>query len=164
MQQSNHYTNFSAILPDNCTMAPTKAAFIRDHLELVTCSICLGSEFQKKDKLVQISNHPECSHIFGKFCLLKWLSAKDHKYPLCRSVLCEPTPMESHPPSVNEVPEQASAYTVSEDEVDAGDTSLASHPRSIRSGHRRARHYQHMSNEDIRDFTHRLWERIFDLA
>jgi hypothetical protein len=102
-------------------MAPTKDSFIQNHLEPVTCSICLGSKFQKKHKLVQISNHPECSHIFGKSCLLKWLSAKElnsHKCPLCRSILCEPTPVEDHAQLADDVSVTESEYTPSEYEVD----------------------------------------------
>lgn len=49
----------------------------------VTCAVCLN-EFESSDEIRQLTN---CSHIFHKNCLDKWLEHDQKTCPLCRSCL-----------------------------------------------------------------------------
>eukprot|EP01018_Ginkgo_biloba_P020150 Gb_28980 [translate_table: standard] len=56
--------------------------------EDIMCAVCL-SEFERQEKIRLLSN---CSHIFHKDCLDKWVSDRhQNSCPLCRSLLLPET-------------------------------------------------------------------------
>lgn len=54
-----------------------------EDLDAVTCAVCLN-EFERSDEIRELTN---CSHIFHKNCLDKWLEHDQKTCPLCRSCL-----------------------------------------------------------------------------
>ncbi|KAH7372037.1 hypothetical protein BKA66DRAFT_469114 [Pyrenochaeta sp. MPI-SDFR-AT-0127] len=72
--------------------------FIEQHLNTaatlteVICSIC-RQRCSRRHEVVQISGHPQCQCVFGRVCILQWLSsngASSNTCPSCNAVLYNP--------------------------------------------------------------------------